>query len=368
VIKGIHPVRKRRVGKPDVWYIYAWRGGPCIMRAEGSRPPKLGKKELDAIAAAIDEQGKSDVTKLAGLIRELSIADGGAREWKNLATSTRRTWETHLNRIEAKWGETPVKLWSNPRMTSKVVAWRDSYADTPRAADLAVQVLGFLLEFARLRGHVTINVAAGIPTLYRPIGREEIIWTDDDLDQFAVAAIAVNRPHLIDAVWLACLTGLRKADLVALTWDEVGDHAITRTAKKKSRGRRRRAAIPMYPALQALLDELRTRDRAQGVKNVLVNSKGLPWGDLTSAVCQVRDLARIVEPANDELDLPERAKHLHDCRGTFVTHLCRQRLTDREIADIAAWSPDNVASIRRRYVDDAAVVVALGKRIASRSV
>lgn len=170
---------------------------------------------------------------------------------------------------------------------------------------------------ARLRGHVTVNVAAGIPTIYRPAGREEIIWTPDDIDAFAVAALQLNCPHAIDAIWLAWLTGLRRADLVALTWDQVGEHAIMRTAQKKSRGKRRRAVVPIIPALRQLLAELRTRDRAEGVDTVLVNSKGRPWGDLTNVITTIRDQARIVEPANDELDLPERAKHLHDCRGTF---------------------------------------------------
>ena len=60
---------------------------------------------------------------------------------------------------------------------------------------------------------------------------------------------------------------------------------------------------------------------------------------------------------------PDRAKHLHDLRGTFVTHLCKAGLTDSQIAEVVAWSPQNVADIRRTYVDDAAVVVAIGKRL-----
>lgn len=367
MIEGVHFVRSARPGRPVRWYVYAWRGGPCILKAEGPKKPKLGKAELEAISAAIGDQRRPDTSKLEGVIRELRIVNGGAPEWKNLEQSTRTTWTTYLDRIEAKWGETPTRLWSDPRMTPKIVKWRDDHAATPRAADLGVQVLDFLLGFAKLRGHVTANVAAGIPTIYRPAGREEIIWTPDDLDRFAVAALQLNRPHAIDAVWLACLTGLRRADLVALTWDQVGEHAIMRTAQKKSRGKRRRAVVPIIPALRELLAELRTRHRAEGVNNVLVNSHGKPWGDLTNVVTLIRDHAGIVEPANEELHLPERAKHLHDCRGTFVTHLCRQRLTDREIADIVAWSEQNVASIRRRYVDDAAVIVALGRRIAEGS-
>ena len=39
-------------------------------------------------------------------------------------------------------------------------------------------------------------------------------------------------------------------------------------------------------------------------------------------------------------------------------------LNDKEIADIMAWSPEQVAHIQYVYVDDNARVVAIGKRIA----
>ena len=38
-------------------------------------------------------------------------------------------------------------------------------------------------------------------------------------------------------------------------------------------------------------------------------------------------------------------------------------LTDQEVAEIMGWSPQQVADIRRVYVDQARVVVAIGQRI-----
>jgi integrase len=364
MIDGVYFVPIRRTAKPTTWYVYAWRGGPRILKAAGDKKPTLGRAEVAAIATAHAERRGPDLSTLGGLLRELTIANGGAPEWQSLAASTRRVWSSYINRIEEKWGKTPLKLWDDRRMLGKVIAWRDSMAATPRAADLSTQVLGFVLEFARIRGRLESNVAAGVRSIYRPHGRAEIIWTADDIARFEASAIAMNRPRVADAIKLACLTGFRKADLVALTWDQVFEHSIARTAQKKSRGKRRRAVVPIVPELKRLLDKLRLLPRAPGVDNVLVSSLGRPWANLTTSVNAVRNHARIIEPADPELDLPERPKHLHDCRGTFVTHLCRQRLTDQEIADIVAWSPENVASIRRRYVDDAAIVVALGRRMA----
>jgi hypothetical protein len=39
-------------------------------------------------------------------------------------------------------------------------------------------------------------------------------------------------------------------------------------------------------------------------------------------------------------------------------------LTEEEVADILAWSPDQVRHIRHVHVDDHARLVAVGKRIA----
>jgi hypothetical protein len=51
--------------------------------------------------------------------------------------------------------------------------------------------------------------------------------------------------------------------------------------------------------------------------------------------------------------------------GTALTHLCRAGLTDAQIADISAWSPQDAGEIRQAYVDDAAVIVAIGQRLST---
>jgi len=68
-----------------------------------------------------------------------------------------------------------------------------------------------------LRAAVTINVAEGIPKLYRGGDRAEIIWTDEELARFRTTAIAMGLEHVADAADLACGTGLRRHDLVTLT-------------------------------------------------------------------------------------------------------------------------------------------------------
>lgn len=172
----------------------------------------------------------------------------------------------------------------------------------------------------------------------------------------ALAALALGA--------LAALTGLRREDLVTLTWDQVGEVAILKKALKRSAGKRRYMRMPRIPALDALLKDLQTRYRRSGVETVLVNSHGKPWtGDgFGGSFNRVRDAADIVHV---DPDTGERIKkHLHDVRGTFCTRLLADGgLSDAEAAEIMGWAPERVATIRRVYVDQAKVVVALGERL-----
>lgn len=367
MIKGLHFQRVNRPGKVPVWYVYAYRGGPRILRHEGVKKPELTRAGLAKLMEALPDP---DADSTAKLIKKWRASP----EWKGLAKGTQDTWGFALDAIEAKWGKVPLRFFDDHRMVAKVIEWRDSRAATPRAADQGVKVLSELLKFAKLRALVRINVAADIPTIYKGSDRAEIVWTQEDIDayyDYADSEKGRGQP-VKDILDLACCTGLRRADLAGITWAEVGEKAIVRKALKKSKGRRRRAVIPLTPQSREVLDRLKTRTRAEGVENLLVNSRGTPWtpGSLTQAFNETRDAANNgagIVHVSDEGGAP-KAKHLHDCRGTFVTHLVRVRLTNEEIARIVAWSPDNVDRVRRIYVDDAAVIVALADRISAGAV
>lgn len=362
MIEGIHFVRAARPGRPVRWYVYAWRGGPCIMRVESPFKPKLTAKALEQLVQAQERPGRGLEGTLASLVRDWRFR---SPEWAALAVSTKKTWGSQLTVIENKWGSTPLSLWNDPRMVRKVRDWRDARASTPRAADIGITVLRALLEFGRQRASVSVNVADRIGTLYRAGSRAEIVWTDQDIKLFTATAVDLKQPHIVDGLRLAALTGLRRADLVTITWAHVGEFAVVKKALKTSRGRRRFATLPRIPELDGLLEELEGRFRREGVDTLLVNSFGRPWSadGFGGSFNRIRDAAGIayIDP---ETGL-SRAKHLHDLRGTFATKLIIHpaNLTDHEVADIMGWSPHQVADIRRLYVDQARVVVAIGQRI-----
>ncbi len=249
------------------------------MRSDGPAKPKLSRDALDCFTRAVEDISAVKRDTLGGLAREWRTS---SPEWRALAPSTKKVWGSQLVAIEDKWGSTPLTLWNDPRMVRKVIAWRDSRSSTPRSADMGVGVLRALLRFGRERAAVRVNVADGIRALYRGGARAEIIWTDDDIATFTAKAIERGQEHIADGLRLAALTGLRRADLVTLTWAQVEEFSIVKKALKPSRRRRRIASIPRIPDLDALLEVLRTRHREGGVK------------------------------------------HLHDVRGTFATKLIAQ--------------------------------------------
>ncbi len=359
-VEGVHIVSARRADKPVRHYVYAWRGGPCIRTVVGGEKPAITKEDVVAIAQALEAARPVPKDTIGGLIKEYRPR---SPEWVKLEKSTQDTWGRALDRIELKFGAIPLRLFNDPRMVTQVVKWRDDLAGTPRTADISIAQLCRLLEFGRLRGRVTVNVAAGIPTLYMSAQRAEIIWTADDFAAFDKTANQALR----DVAALAAATGLRRADLIGLLWTEIGEVSISRIAQKKSKGKRRRVVMPIIPGLSQLLDDLRTRPRKDGVETVLVTTHGTSWtgnGLSGGFGAAVRDAGI----AHADHDGSSRWKHLHDIRGTFATRLMTApglNLTDKEIGNIMGWTPEQVGEIRTHYVDDAAIVVALGQRLAN---
>lgn len=354
-IKGLNWAKiKGKDGKPTRWYLYAYRNGPRIGYHEGPRRPRIGAKELAAYQAAMQGRSVVGTNKVAELCRDWLASP----EWASLAAGTRRNWIRFVDMIESRWGDNKIQLLNDPRLLPRIIAWRNEVADKPKTADERVKVMRQLLEWGRLNGRITVNVATGIPTLYRGGDRADIIWTDEDMAAFTAKAIELKRPHLIYGMRLAALTGLRREDLVTATLDHVGDKVLTLTAAKTSRKKQRRVFVPIIPELRALIDELALLPRAGGVRTLLVNSFGRPWsGDgFGGSFNRIRDAADVRHEGG-------KLKHLHDLRGTYATKLILRGETDKDVADIMGWAPERVGNIRKVYVDQARVVIGIAERM-----
>lgn len=340
-VTKLHIVSKRRPGKPDLHYIYAWRGGPRIYACEGAKPT-VTNEILGAQAKARHETAGRSVPDIDGLITDYQAAP----DFTELKKSTKKDYRLWLNRISEKFGRVPVEVFEDRRMRGDVIAWRNTWAERPRTADKAAVMMATLLNWAVENGRIGVNVAAGIKQLHS-VNKSDEIWEDRHWTAFEALndkGEPICPAHLMDALKLASLTGLRLGDLVRLDWDHVGEKAIVIVTNKRGG----RAVIPIVPELRKHLD---AREHRKGT--ILRNSRGAPWTE--------SGLGSVFQKKQPEgFD-----RTMHDLRGTYATWLAVKGLTDEQIARIIGWTAKRVSEIRARYVDEARVVVSLVERLSA---
>lgn len=329
-LKGIAKV----TSKGQVYY-YAWRKGPRLRGEPGS--PEFMASYNEAIA----DRRAPDKDRFRSLVALYK----GSDDYKKLADSTKRNWAPWLDKIGQHFGELRIAQFDRPEKIRPIIRrWRNQWADKPRTADYGLQVLSRVLSYGvDPLGKIAGNPCEGIKQLYST-NRSEIIWTETDIALLKQTCSA-DVGHAVD---LAAHTGLRLGDLLRLSWSHVGGDAITITTGKSKH--RRTAIIPLYDDLRGVLANIPKRSTT-----ILTNVRRRPW--TTNGFGTAFDRAKIVAKMKGQ-DL-----HFHDLRGTAVTKLYIAGIPERVIAEIMAWSEDEVAKIIRRYVGRTAATQALIRQI-----
>lgn len=329
-LKGISKVKSK--GKV---YYYAWRAGPRLRGEPGSPEFMASYNEV------IEDRRAPDASRF----RSLVVLYKGSGDYKKLADSTKRNWSRWLDRISEYFGDLRITQFDRPDKIRPIIRrWRNQWADKPRSADYAMQVLSRVLSHAvDPLGKIAGNPCEGIKQLYSA-DRSEIIWLGTDVSHLK-ATCSADVAHAVD---LASHTGLRLGDLLRLSWSHVGDDAITITTGKSKH--RRTAIIPLYDDLRDVLARIPKRSTT-----ILTNVRRRPW--TANGFGTAFNRAKIAAGMND------RNLHFHDLRGTAVTKFYIVGIPERVIAEIMAWEEDHVAKIIRRYVDRSAATKALIRQL-----
>lgn len=338
-LKGVYFVPRKLADGRRRWHVYAWRGGPKIMEADGGAKPALTADAVAAFVTAHESKHEPKRDTFGGLV----TAYLKSPEYLRLAATTRKEWRLWIDRANVEFGEARLHLFSNPRMRGAILEYRDKWAHAPRSADYAIEVLSRVLSWGLQRGWVMHNPAHGAPTLYRG-DRSEIVWEDHEIE----AVAAKMAPHVARAFKLASWTGLARGDLVKLRWDQVGDLYISRKRGKTGV----EAVIPLFDETRAILAEC-----PKVAVTVLTNARKQPWTPrgFASAVEDARTAAKVAT-----------GKTLHDLRGTFATRLMHNGFEDREIDEVLGWETGKSARIRRVYISRKAVVISAIERMRKR--
>jgi integrase len=324
-VKGLHKV----VSKGRVYW-YAWR--------ERGAPRVHGEYGTADFWASYDAAVRDRHVPEPGKFRGLVTLYRASPDYQKLAPSTKLKWGPWLDRVATYFGALSIAAFDNPKVRPIIRQWRTKYADTPRAADMGLQVLRAVCTCAVEQGKLAGNPCAGFKALYSS-DRAAIIWTDAD-----IASIKQEvSPEVGHAIDLAALTGLRRGDLLRLSWSHVHDNEIVIPTNKS--GRRVDARIPLYADLRAVLARIPKRSTT-----ILTNSKGHAWtaDGFGSTISKAKPTAGIAD------DL-----HFHDLRGTAATKFYAAGLPLRVIAEILGWTEGNVDSIIRKYVDRTAATKAV---------
>lgn len=318
----------RVVSKKGVAYYYAWKGkGAPRLRAEP------GSAEfVEELAAALASRKTGDRTRISGLCALWRSSDAWAlpREKGGMADSTKKNWRPFLDAIQIHFG--PLRIVQFDRTTTirpRIKQWLDkNWKAHPRQADMAKQVLSALMTFAVDQDLISANPCIGLKNRYHN-NRADRIWTPADMARLEAAAA----PHVFLAARLASLTGLRRGDLLRLSWGHVTDLAIDLPSTGKTG---KAALIPVYAELKALLAQI---PKVSPI--VLTTSEKRPWRN---------GFGSSWTKAMTDAGLKDADLHFNDFRGTAATRMYLGGLTQREIAEALAWDEESVDRIIRRYV------------------
>lgn len=331
-IKGIHRVRSK--GK-DYWYYGRGKGSTRLFAKPGSHE----------FVQEIADAKKTGIGSPAGTMAWMVEQYRSSPYFLRLKPSSKKLWMRWIDRIKSHFGTLSIKQFDRKEIRQPIRKWRDQWSRTPRTADIGMQVLSRINAFACEGGFLTFNHAQNFEALYKS-NRADIIWIEQDFVLFEITC----SDELSWVVRLGSLTGLRRADLVALEWTDICDGFIQLTTAKNSRD----AMIPIYPELQELLDRIPRR-----ANTVLTNTRNKPWtiDGLSSSFYGARKKSGI-----------RKNLHIHDLRGTAATKFFAINVELSDIAQILAWEEKSVRSIIKKYVGKDALKARVLNRITTASV
>jgi integrase len=316
MLKGVHKVSRRLAGGGVSLHFYAWRGGPRIEAAPGT-PEFIA--EWQRLTADRDKP-----THHTGTLQEVINAYQLAPAFLDLAQATRDGYVRRIRKIEAEFGDLPLRAIADPRTRGVMLDWRDGLPGK-READYCLAVLARVLSWGVDRGRIAKNPLERPGRLYNGT-RAESVWSDAEIEALLAAASPVIRlPFLI-----ALHTGQREGDILRLTWSAYDGKTIR---LRQSKGGRH-VLVPVTADLKAELD---------GTKRIAVTicatSRGQSWttDGFKSSWAKAKDAAGI------------KNLTFHDVRGTAVTRLAIAGCTVPEIATITGHDLKTVEDILSKH-------------------
>lgn len=314
---------KKKLTDGSIKFYFSLRSGGGSFYAGSKYDPTSDQEFWKAYSAMIAVPPPTETT-VAHVFEKFwasSAVPKGERSRKD-----QRLW---MDRFVDHFGNQPVEAFEKRKAKRYVGEWRDNWKHSPKQMDMAATHSTRLLNWAEDQGYIEQHFCK-FPMVYKS-ERVEIVWTEADVERFSAVAPEWVRRILI----VACETGLRPADLVELTRGQIEQTPKGRRLRIRTEKKKRTAAIPVTPTLQAILDAT-PADQFM----ILTNASGEPLNQTYAS--------RAVSRYRDQAGLDSKLQ-LRDTRGTAATRLLNEGLSLAEIALWMAWSPRYADSVIEHY-------------------
>jgi integrase len=254
-----------------------------------------------------------------GTIGALQALYRASPEWRALKPKSQAFYLRNLNHWEPLWHRRIEEI-----DRRQIISLRNGIAERrgDQAANVFVKTTGTWLFWLVENGWLPYSPATKIK---RIPGGHFPAWRDADY-QYAITRLP---EHLRRAIVLACHTGQRRGDLIALTWADYDGLAIRLRQQKgsKARGENSEMRIPLLPEAHA---ELEAWKREATSPFMLTTETGRPWTD-------GEYLSRQLGEAVAAMGLP-KGLNVHGLRKLAAATLAEAGCTTHQIAAITGHS------------------------------
>jgi integrase len=279
------------------------------------------------------DRAKADAPE-RGAISALVAEFRGSSDYRGnrIKQTTRANYDRYLGLLDAEYGSRPYTT-----MTRRIVCqMRDKMQDKPGKANNFLAVLRMLLEFAKGRGLIEVNPAAGVS--YLKIGEHQP-WPQSLVERALDAASPMTRLAIITGL----CTGQRIGDCLAMLHRDIASGMLTITQGKTGKT----VYVPVHPDWRVAIDALPKR-----AVTILYDRSGKPFKSTDTVQARLRDLMEL---------LGVEGFTFHGLRKNATNRLAELGLSPHEIGVVTGMSLEMV-----QHYTKGAASRAIADRIAGR--
>lgn len=315
----------------------------------------------DELAAwRIGADAKAPELPVVGSLKQVIAEYKADRRFKSLRASSQRVYRQSLDYLEEWAGDRAVRVLTEDDVENLYVPLQET---VPARANNLIRVLRIVLEFARRKRYVQVNVAAR-PRLIG-LAPSGVIWPHEAVTLFVAKADAIGRPSIGDAIALNEWLGQRQGDVLKMRPTNLRDGVLRIRQSKTGAG----VLLPvaMVDALKERLEAAakRNAERAVAATTIIVHEPtGRPYD--TASFAYAFDLVRDAvakehprftvdylpagsDPDKDPSIATKDLQYFH-LRHTAVVRHAEAGSTPPEISGVTGHTLQSINSILKHYL------------------